>query len=456
MSYLEIRGGAPLSGRLRVQGAKNSVLPILAAALLAPGQSILHNCPDLSDVRATVKILRLLGCTVTREGNTLLVDASQPTGSVIPDRLMREMRSSVIFLGAMLARLGRAELSYPGGCELGPRPIDLHLNALRGLGAEILEEQGRLRCTAGRGLLGRELCLSIPSVGATENAMLAACGARGTTTIVGAAREPEIVDLQAFLNAMGARVSGAGSPVVTVEGGAPLHSAEHTVMGDRIAAATYLCAVGAAGGRLELEGADPSSLAAVTACLKEAGCTLRTNRACIDLESRGRLGGVRPVRTAPYPGFPTDAQAVLMAALAGGTGTTMFVENMFDNRYRHVDELARMGANIQLAGRVAVVTGRPLHGAQVRSTDLRGGAALVVAALAAEGVSQVSGLHHIRRGYEDLEGRLALLGADVRLSPRERQETVPGAGRTVTGEAHGVNAAQSKTETGAQAVRPAL
>ena len=405
MSHLEIRGGVPLSGRLRVQGAKNSVLPILAAALLAPGQSILHNCPRLSDVEATGKILRLLGCGVEREEKTLLVDASQPTGWTIPDPLMREMRSSVIFLGAMLARLGRAELSYPGGCELGPRPIDLHLAALRSLGAEIVEEQGRLRCTVGSGLVGRELCLSIPSVGATENAMLAACGARGTTTIVGAAREPEIVDLQNFLNAMGARVSGAGSPVVTVAGEAPLHPAEHTVMGDRIAAATYLCAAGTAGGRLELEGAEASSLAAVTACLQEAGCEIKILGDRVALNSRGRLRGIRPVRTAPYPGFPTDAQAVLMAALAGGTGTTMFVENMFDSRYRHVDELSRMGADIQLAGRVAVVTGRPLHAAKVHSTDLRGGA----------GVSQVSGLEHIRRGYEDLEGQLTALGAQVRL-----------------------------------------
>ena len=413
MSYFEIRGGAPLFGRLQVQGAKNSVLPILAAAFLAPGQSVIHNCPDLSDVAATGKILRLLGCRVEREGGTLLVDASQPTGSSIPDPLMREMRSSVIFLGAMLARLGRAELSYPGGCELGPRPIDLHLSALRSLGAKIVEEQGRLRCTDGGGLVGREICLSLPSVGATENAMLAACGAQGVTTIVGAAQEPEIADLQEFLNAMGALVSGAGSPVVTVEGGALLHPAEHRVMGDRIAAATYLCAVGTAGGRLELEGTDPASLSAVTACLQEAGCAVQVRRKRVCLESHGRLHGIRPVRTAPYPGFPTDAQAVLMAALAGGSGTTMFVENMFDNRYRHVDELSRMGADIQLAGRVAVVTGRPLHGARVHSTDLRGGAALVVAALAADGTTQVSGLEHILRGYEGLEDNLAALGADI-------------------------------------------
>ena len=414
MSFYEICGGRPLRGELRVQGAKNSALPILAAALLAPGQSVIRNCPDLSDVTAALEILRLLGCRTVREGDAVLIDASQLTGCGIPDRLMREMRSSVIFLGALLARLGRAELSYPGGCELGPRPIDLHLAALRGLGAEITEEQGRLTCTQGQGLAGRELCLSIPSLGATENAMLAACGARGLTTIVGAAREPEIVDLQRFLNAMGARVSGAGSPMITIQGGAPLHPAEHTVMGDRIAAATYLCAVGAAGGELRLTGVDPADLAAVCCCLEEAGCRLHTDGEGLSIAASGRMRGIRTVRTAPYPGFPTDAQAILMAALAGGTGTTMIVENMFDSRYRHVDELARMGADIQLAGRVAVVTGSRLHGTAVRSTDLRGGAALVVAALGAEGVSRVSGLSHIRRGYQGLDDSLSALGADIR------------------------------------------
>ena len=373
MSFYEICGGRPLRGELRVQGAKNSALPILAAALLAPGQSVIRNCPDLSDVTAALEILRLLGCRTVREGDAVLIDASQLTGCGIPDRLMREMRSS-----------------------------------------EITEEQGRLTCTQGQGLAGRELCLSIPSVGATENAMLAACGARGLTTIVGAAREPEIVDLQRFLNAMGARVSGAGSPMITIQGGAPLHPAEHTVMGDRIAAATYLCAVGAAGGELRLTGVDPADLAAVCCCLEEAGCRLHTDGEGLSIAASGRMRGIRTVRTAPYPGFPTDAQAILMAALAGGTGTTMIVENMFDSRYRHVDELARMGADIQLAGRVAVVTGSRLHGAAVRSTDLRGGAALVVAALGAEGVSRVSGLSHIRRGYQGLDDSLSALGADIR------------------------------------------
>ena len=417
MNCFEIEGGRPLEGCLAVQGAKNSVLPILAASLLAPGRSTIHNCPDLSDVSATLDILSLLGCRVDREGDTVTVDANGLRRGDIPDRLMREMRSSVIFLGALLARLGTAEMSYPGGCELGPRPIDLHLGALRALGAEIREEQGCLCCRGGHRLRGRELCLSMPSVGATENAMLAACGCPGTTTIVGAAREPEIVDLQKFLQAMGADVSGAGSTAIVIRGGRPLYPAEYTVMGDRIAAATYLCAAATARGEVELTGVDPNHLSAVLSCLEEAGCTIHTGRGRVNLKSDQVLKGISPVRTAPYPGFPTDAQAILMAALAGGEGATMFVENIFDNRYRHVDELRRMGAGIQVAGRVAVVSGMGgLHGACVHSTDLRGGAALVVAALGAEGDSQVCGLKHIRRGYDGLDRCLRQLGARIRES----------------------------------------
>lgn len=415
MSFYEICGGRPLRGELRVQGAKNSALPILAAALLAPGQSVIRNCPDLSDVTAALEILRLLGCGAVREGTDVLIDASQLTGCGIPDRLMREMRSSVIFLGALLARLGRAELSYPGGCELGPRPIDLHLAALRGLGAEIAEEQGRLTCTRGKGLTGRELCLSIPSVGATENAMLAAVCAAGTTTITNAAREPEIVDLQGFLRAIGAKVHGAGSSVITVEGGVPLHGGSYAVMGDRIVAATYLAAAASAGGTVEVTGVDYRHLSTVSAVLREAGCDVQSGAESIRLRRDGPLQGVRPVRTAPYPGFPTDAQAPLMAALTRGKGCTVFVENIFESRYRHVDELSRMGADIRVEGRVAVVYGVPrLHGAQVRATDLRGGAALAVAALGAEGRSELTGVHHIDRGYQSLEGDLRRLGAEIR------------------------------------------
>lgn len=417
MSYYEIRGGRPLSGALAVHGAKNSVLPILAACLLVPGQCVLHNVPDLSDVSATLDILRLLGCRADREGDAVVVDASVLSRSDIPEHLMREMRSSVIFLGALLARLGTAELSYPGGCELGSRPVDLHLAALRALGADIQEEQGALCCRSSR-LQGRELCLSIPSVGATENAMLAACGCPGLTTIVGAAREPEIADLQGFLQAAGARVTGAGTSTVAIQGGVPLHPAEYRVMGDRIAAATYLCSAAAATGEVELTGAAADTLTAVLTCLEEAGCDLRAEPDRVVLTSRAPLRGISPVRTAPYPGFPTDAQAILMAALAGGEGATLFVENIFDSRYRHVDELRRMGANIQLAGRAAMVSGvGRLRGAAVRSTDLRGGAALVVAALGAEGTTQVSGLRHIRRGYAALDKNLSALGADIREIP---------------------------------------
>lgn len=415
MCVYEITGGRPLAGQLTVQGAKNSVLPILAAAVLAPGESVIHNCPDLSDVSSTLEILRLLGCAVSREGTTVRVDASTLSESRIPDQLMGEMRSSVVFLGALLSRCGQAELSYPGGCELGPRPIDLHLMALRALGAEVCEERGHLVCRSRGQMTGREICLSIPSVGATENAMLAACGCPGVTTIVGAAREPEIEDLQQFLRAMGAQVEGAGSPTIRIMGGVLLHPAEHTVIGDRMAAATYLCAAGAAGGCISLNGVDPKHLTAVLSVLEEAGADIHAQNDHISIACTAPLCGVRPVRTAPHPGFPTDAQAPLMAALCCGTGTTMFVENMFLSRYRHVGELERMGADIQVDGRVAVVTGHRLHGAQVRGTDLRGAAALVVAALGARGTSRVSGLRHIWRGYQSLDRDLRGLGAEIQL-----------------------------------------
>jgi len=302
-------------------------------------------------------------------------------------------------------------LSQRGGCELGPRPIDLHLAGLRQLGAEIEETGGVLRCRA-KCLRGTAVALSLPSVGATENLMLAACGAQGTTVITNAAREPEIADLQCFLNACGARVSGAGSSTVTVEGGRDLHGCTYRVMPDRIVAATYLCAAAAAGGDVFLRGAREEHLGAVLAVLREAGCELRCDGEGIACRCRQRLKAVSPVRTAPYPGFPTDAQAILMAALLKSRGATVFEENIFSGRYRHVDELSRMGADIRVSGRTAVVTGREtLCGAGVCCTDLRGGAALCVAGLSAKGETVVSGIGHIRRGYEDIAGDLRRLGA---------------------------------------------
>ena len=413
MSYLMIGGGRPLHGRIAVQCAKNSVLPVLAAALLAGDACRIAACPRLSDVETAAEILRHLGCTAQWDGGDLLVDTTHISRCDIPEELMRKMRSSVIFLGAILSRCGQAELSYPGGCELGPRPIDLHLTALRTLGAEINEIGGSLLCRANR-LRGADIVLTLPSVGATENAILAACGAEGTTVIANAAREPEIADLQDFLQKLGVEIHGAGTSAITVQGKGSLHGCTHRCIGDRIAASTYLCAAAAAGGQVTLTGIDYRHLATVTTALHQAGCRLQCDDDTITLESSGRLRAIAPVRTSPYPGFPTDAQPLLMAALLRSEGATMFVENMFESRYRHVPELLRMGAEIRLEGRVAVVCGvTDLHGAAVRSADLRGGAALVIAGLQAQGVTQIHNMHHIQRGYQDIAGDLAALGAEV-------------------------------------------
>ena len=413
MSQLLIRGGERLRGEVEIHGAKNSVLPILAATVLTGGCVELLNCPRLRDVESSVAILRALGCEARWEGNALVVDTAGLHCCEIPDALMREMRSSAIFLGAILARCGRAELSYPGGCELGPRPIDLHLAGLRELGAEIEETGGTILCRAAK-LTGREVVLRMPSVGATENLMLAACGAEGITVISNAAREPEIEDLQAFLIACGARVSGAGSSTVRIEGKQPLHGCSFSVMPDRIVAATYLCAAAAAGGEVFLRKAKEEHIKTVTALLREAGCEIRMEEAGIACRCRDRLRAILPVRTAPYPGFPTDAQALLMAALLRSRGSTVFEETIFSSRYRHVDELIRMGARIRVSGRVALVTGvEQLCGASVRCTDLRGGAALCVAALGAEGETAVDAVSHIDRGYEDIAADLRALGAAV-------------------------------------------
>jgi len=411
MSEFVITGGAPLEGSLTVHGAKNSVLPILSACLLTREQVVLHNCPKLTDVDAALEILTRLGCVCRREGEALVLDPAAADGGEIPDRLMRTMRSSIIFLGPILARRGEVRLTCPGGCELGPRPIDLHLGAMRALGAQVEEGPEGLRCSGA--LTGCDIHLSLPSVGATENAMLAAIGAKGVTTIIGAAREPEIVELARFLNVLGGGVTGAGSSVIAVEGGRTLSGGEFTIMGDRIVAATLLSAAAAAGGEVRLDGVDWRHVSTAAGVLAEAGCALSSDERGVTLR-RDRvkpLRGVSTVRTAPYPGFPTDAQPPVMAALCAGEGSTLFVENMFENRYRHVPELLRMGADISLEGRVALVRGVPrLHGARVECADLRGGGALAAAALGAEGETVLTGLSHIDRGYERLEDMVQKLG----------------------------------------------
>ena len=413
MSVIYIRGGGPLEGELAVHGAKNSVLPILAACLLARGPVTLHNCPRLTDVDAALGILRRLGCRVEQEGHVISVDPAGASGCSISEKQMRAMRSSIIFLGPLLARAGEAHLTYPGGCELGPRPIDLLLSAIRALGCEVTVDRG-IQCL-GRPR-GGEIQLAMPSVGATENAMLCAVGADGPTTITNAAREPEIGDLQGFLNLLGADVRGAGSSTITVEGGRALSGGEYTVMGDRIVAATLLSAAASAGGRVRLRGVDWRHLSTVLSVFHQAGCRVESRMEYVELERNREipLKGVPTIRTAPYPGFPTDAQAPVMAALAASQGCTLFVETMFDSRYRHVPELIRMGADITTEGRVALVRGvERLRGARVEASDLRGGGALAVAALGAEGATVLSGLRHIDRGYEGLEGMLQALGARV-------------------------------------------
>lgn len=415
MSHLTIEGGKPLYGTYPVSGAKNSVLPILAACLAVDGTCVLHNSPALSDVDAAADILKAEGAVVTRAGQDLTVDASAAAPAELREDLAHKMRSSVVFLGAMLARFHEAVLAFPGGCELGPRPIDLHLAGLRRLGADITEGYGLLNCRAPGGLTGADIALSFPSVGATENLMIAASLAKGVTTIRGAAREPEILELAAFLNAAGGVISGAGEDVITIHGAQRLHGCEAVIGPDRIETATMLSAVAAAGGRVLLKGAQPDRLSVVLPYFTAMGVRLTDTPQGLLAERTGDLHAPPFCRTMPYPGFPTDAMPPLMAAATVAKGTALFEENIFACRYKQVPELCRMGADIQCSGRLCVVKGvTRLTGCPVTATDLRGGGALCVAALCADGTTVISDIHHIERGYEYFDDKLRGLGALVR------------------------------------------
>ena len=408
-----VEGGRRLSGSIELQGAKNSVLPILAATILGDSPSVLHNCPRLTDVDAAVEILENFGCGVTQRENIIEIDPENMSRMEIPFCLMRKMRSSVIFLGAVLSRMKKAVLSSPGGCELGPRPIDLHIEALRKLGATITEDFGFFQCTADK-IRGCQINLSMPSVGATENIMLAAAKSQGITTIINAAKEPEIEDLQSFLNKMGAKIFGAGTAVITIEGVEKLSGAEHTIIPDRIAGATYLCCAAITGGEIELTHANVNHLHSIISLLEETGCYVKTENNTIYLDQKGIISPIKTVQTMPYPGFPTDAQAILMAYLTLASGISVFIENIFESRFKHVGELCRMGADIRIIDRTAIVYGtKKLKGTQVQCPDLRGGAALLVAALAAEGVTEITEISHIARGYENVTQNLAKLGAKI-------------------------------------------
>lgn len=414
MSELVINGGKKLSGEICVQGAKNSVLPVLAATVLCGGECVIHNCPQLSDVETSLKILAHLGCGCKKDGDTVAVNARDISDYSIPDTLMREMRSSVVFLGAVIGRTGKAVISSPGGCELGPRPIDLHLSSLNKMGVTVKEEHGYLNCTAENGLHGAEITLNFPSVGATENIILAAVLAEGDTVIHGAAKEPEISDLADFLNSAGARINGCGSDTVKIRGVKTLGGAEHSIIPDRIVAATYMACAAVTGGNITLKNVMPPHMASILWLFNESGCKVNINGKSINLLSPQRLLRVPTVRSLVYPGFPTDAGPIAAALLCKADGTSVFVENIFENRFRYVDELKRFGAKIKTEGKIAVIEGvTELSAADCKATDLRGGAALVIAALAANGKSKIGEIQHIERGYEDITENLRLIGADI-------------------------------------------
>ena len=417
MSNLLITGGSRLSGIIEVPGAKNAVLPVLAATLLNNGTSVLENCPELDDVLTMLEILSALGCKTQRKGSRIEIDASNLTSSCIPETLAKRMRSSIIILGAVLARCKEVLICYPGGCEIGMRPIDMHLKALMHMGAEVDGlNHGMLRVRANK-LQGSEILLDYPSVGATENIMLAACAAEGETLIRNAAKEPEIEDLQEFLVSMGVNITGGGTGVVRIQGRGEIKAEPvHKIIPDRIVAGTYLSAVAAVGGSLVVTGIEYDHIGSIIYYLRRAGCKIKSYAGgVVTIESEGEINGLDLVRTSPYPGFPTDMQPQLVALLTKGKGTSVIVETVFENRFRYTEQLQKMGADISVQGRTAIIRGvDKLKGASVEARDLRGGAALIIAGLGAEGETFISEAGYIDRGYEKVENVLSRVGAKIR------------------------------------------
>lgn len=409
-----INGGRRLQGEIQVNGGKNAILPIMAATILNAGLSIIHNCPRIADLFVTMEILKELGCEVKLEGKTLIVDSSNAEDCSVPEALVKKMRSSIVFLGSVLGRHHYVRVAFPGGCEIGARPIDLHLKAIKKLGAVIEEQNEFIVCKAEK-LRGAKINLDFPSVGATENAMLAAVKARGRTVIYNAAREPEIEDLQIFLNKMGAKVKGAGSDTITIEGVDKLHDVEHSIVPDRIEAGTYLMAAAITGGELILNNARPDTMRQTLLRLSETGCFIREEENRIFMKAPSELKPIEMIRTQPFPGFPTDMQPQMMSLLTLAKGTSIIIETVFESRYKHIVELCRMGAEIAFEGRTAVIKGvESLKGAYVKGYDLRGGAALILAGLVAEGETTVCNSSYVERGYEHIEDVLSGLGADIR------------------------------------------
>lgn len=415
MSSYIIKGGSKLEGTVKISGSKNSALPILAATILNAGKTTLYNVPNIQDTQKMLEILTALGGKVEKKKQKIIIDTSTINKQEIPDHLMHQMRSSVILAGALIGRFRQATFTYPGGCDIGSRPIDLHLKAFEKLGIQVVQSYGEMQCQAEK-IKGEKIDLDFPSVGATENAILASVLAEGKTIITNSAREPEIIDLQNFLNKMGAKVKGAGNNEIEVEGVKRLKEISYNIMPDRIESGTFLCLAAITGGNVRLQNANPIHITPIINKLEEAGCQIQTKSNEITIQAPKKLKAV-DIKTMPYPGFPTDMQSIFATTFCTAKGTSIIVENIFENRFKYVQELNKMGAKITVEGKSAIIRGvRRLYGTSVKSTDLRGGAALVVAGVAAKGITVVENIEYILRGYEKFDQKLRQLGADIEIS----------------------------------------
>ena len=412
MSEYIIKGGRKISGEVTISGSKNAALPIIAASILNKGKTTLYNVPNIHDTQMMFEILNKIGGKVTKKNNKIIIETSKINKYEIPEDLMRQMRSSVIFAGSLIGRYKKATFSYPGGCDIGTRPIDLHLKAFEKLGINIQKNYGNISCICDK-ITGEKIDLDFPSVGATENAILASCLGEGKTIITNAAREPEIIDLQNFLNKMGAKIKGAGSNKIEINGVKQLKDVSYNIMPDRIETGTFLCIAAMTGGSLKLKNADATHITPVIDKLEESGCKIETYKNIIQIEGPKKLKAV-DIKTMPYPGFPTDMQSIFATTMTVAKGTSVIVENIFENRYKYTQELVRMGAKIKVEGKTAVIKGvRKLYGANVKATDLRGGASVVMAGIAAKGMTKVENIEYILRGYEKFDKKLQDIGVDI-------------------------------------------
>jgi UDP-N-acetylglucosamine 1-carboxyvinyltransferase len=414
MSSYIIEGGHKLEGTVKISGSKNAALPILAATVLNVGKTTLYNVPNIQDTQMMFKILETLGGKVEKKNNKIIIDTSKINKFEIPEELMHKMRSSVILAGALLGRYKKAIFSYPGGCDIGSRPIDLHLRSFEKLGINVVQNYGNIICDAEK-IKGEKIDLDFPSVGATENAILASVLAEGITTITNAAREPEIIDLQNFLNKMGAKIIGAGTNEIQITGVKKLKDISYNIMPDRIETGTFLCLAVATKGNLILENTNAEHITPVITKLQEADCKIEIEKNKIKINSNKKIKAL-DIKTMPYPGFPTDMQSVFSAMLTTAKGTSIIVENIFENRFKYTQELNKMGAKITVEGKSAIIRGvRKLYGANVKATDLRGGAALVLAGLSAKGITKVENIEYILRGYENFDKKLRNINANIQM-----------------------------------------